>query len=48
VLARYGGLTLGTGTLRPDAGGELVLHSAFPTAWAVKSGRSLFAVQRRE
>ncbi len=48
VLARYGGLTLGTGALRPAGGGELLLHSAFPTAWAVKSGRSLFPVSPRE
>ncbi len=48
VLVRYGGLTLGTGSVRPGAGEERALHSAFPTAWAVKSGRSLFAGPRRE
>lgn len=48
VLVRFAGLTLGTGVLRPGSGGELLLHSAFPTAWAVKSGRSLFPLGRRE
>jgi NOL1/NOP2/sun family putative RNA methylase len=48
VLVRHAGLTLGSGSVRPTAGGEWVLHSAFPTAWAVKSGRSLFAGASRE
>lgn len=42
VLVRYRGLILGTGSVRSAAGEEWTLHSAFPTAWAVKSGRSLF------
>jgi len=48
VVVRYAGLTLGTGSVRPATGGGLTLHSAFPTAWAVKSGRSLFASTPRE
>lgn len=48
VLVRHGGLTLGTGSVRPAAGEGLTLHSAFPTAWAVKSGRSLFPGVPRE
>lgn len=48
VLARHAGLTLGTGSVRPAPGGGLTLHSAFPTAWAVKSGRSLFRSALRE
>lgn len=47
VLVRWRGLGLGGGVVRREPGG-LTLYSAFPTAWAVKSGRSVTRGRLRE